>query len=392
MRKIWLSMLAGAALGLAILAPAQAQDVVKIGQIEAQTGPASIYGFLTAQGTKLAVQQVNQAGGFDVAGKKYKFELYSPDTQASPQQALIQIKKSLEQDKAKYVFGPTLSNVYNGVRDYVKDYNGKILMLAPATAAHPDIGKPGFEFLMRPVVFDTAPAGFGTWMVDYLKKKGVKKVAFLWQNDAAGKFVAGLYDEPFAKAGIEVQSHWFEPNTKDYSAVLAKIAAWKPDYLAPGYTDGVLFDIIRQATQVGLTKFWLVRGSLGPGMANKDALDEYIIYMPKYFQEAEKTDPKVAKFIKEYNEFFKVKEFPYDLASVIYAASYDHVFMLIEAMKKAGTVDDVAAVKKALLSITYNGLWTQKFDSMGGGIHSYEIAELRRGGALKLNLVKPGDQ
>ena len=129
MQKRLRSALAALAIGMMALAPAAAQDTVRIGQIEAQTGPASIYGFVTSQGTKLAVHQVNQAGGFEVAGKKYILDLYSPDTQASPQQALIQLKKILEQDKAHFVFGPTLSNVFNGVKDYVRDYNGKILML-----------------------------------------------------------------------------------------------------------------------------------------------------------------------------------------------------------------------------------------------------------------------
>ena len=170
MNRLLRSVLAAPALGLASHAPVAAQEIVRIGQIEAQTGPASIYGFVSAQGTKLAVHQVNQAGGFDVAGKKYRFDLYSPDTQGSPQQALIQLKKILEQDKSQFVFGPTLSNVFNGIKDYAREYNGKILMLAPATAAATELGKPGNEFLMRPVIFDTAPEGFGTWMVDYLKK------------------------------------------------------------------------------------------------------------------------------------------------------------------------------------------------------------------------------
>ena len=229
-------------------------------------------------------------------------------------------------------------------------------------------------------------------MVEMLRSKGAKKVAILMQNDAFGRLAVDIYKDSFAKAGIEIQTHWFEASTKDYSAVLARIAAWKPDYLFPGYTDAALYDIVQQATQLGLTKFWLVRGSLGPAIRNKASIDEYIAYMPKYFEEAEKTDPKVAKFIKDYKDFFKVKDFPYDLAPLLYMASYDHVFMLAEAMKRAGSINDVAAVKKELLSMTYDGLWVQKFDSVGGGIHSYEIAEVRRGGAIKMTLVKPGSK
>lgn len=392
MRKSLLNFLASAALSFGLASPVAAQDAIKIGQIEAQTGPSSSLGFMATQGAKLAVHQINQAGGVEVGGKKYPIDLDSPDTQGSPQQGLIQLKKMLEQDHRKYIFGPTLSNVFNGVREYARGYDGKLLMFAPATAAHPELGKPGYGFLLRPVVFDTAPEGFGTYMVEMLRSKGAKKVAILMQNDAFGRFAVDIYKDSFAKAGIEIQTHWFEASTKDYSAVLARIAAWKPDYLFPGYTDAALYDIVQQATQLGLTKFWLVRGSLGPAIRNKASIDEYIAYIPKYFEEAEKTDPKVAKFIKDYKDFFKVKDFPYDLAPVMNMASYDHVFMLAEAMKRAGSINDVAAVKKELLSMTYDGLWVQKFDSVGGGIHSYEIAEVRRGGAIKMTLVKPGSK
>ena len=36
-------------------------------------------------------------------------------------------------------------------------------------------------------------------------------------------------------------------------------------------------------------------GSLGPGLKNKDEIDDYFVYVPKYFDQAEKTDPKVAR-------------------------------------------------------------------------------------------------
>ncbi len=48
----------------------------------------------------------------------------------------------------------------------------------------------------------------------------------------------------------------------------------------------MLYDIVQQATQLGLTRFWLVRGSLGPALKNKDYIDDYVAYIPKYFEEA----------------------------------------------------------------------------------------------------------
>src|SRR3954469_18705338 len=85
---------------------ATAQDVVKIGQIEAQTGTLATYGWMGHQGAGLAIDEINKAGGFKIGSKTYKLQLVSPDTRANPQEALIQLKQLIEQEKARYVFGP----------------------------------------------------------------------------------------------------------------------------------------------------------------------------------------------------------------------------------------------------------------------------------------------
>ena len=54
-------------LGVAWALGAQAQDVVKIGQIEAQTGPNAIYGWMGSQGVPMAVDEINKRGGVTVA-------------------------------------------------------------------------------------------------------------------------------------------------------------------------------------------------------------------------------------------------------------------------------------------------------------------------------------
>jgi branched-chain amino acid transport system substrate-binding protein len=368
---------------------ASAQNVVKIGEIEAQTGSLNTYGWMSSQGVRMAVDEINKAGGFEVAGKTYKLELFNPDTQGNPQQALIQLKKMLEEDKLKYVFGPFLTNVFKGIEGYAKQHDGQFLLMGGATQIHYELGKPGNDYLMRTWNWDAGPSGFGTLMVEYLRKKGVKKVAMLMQNDAFGHVAADIYREAFKSAGIEFQENWFEPGSKDYSAVLAKIGAGKPDYLFPGYTDAVLYDIVQQATQLGLTKFWLVRGSLGPALKNKDYIDDYVAYIPKYFEEAQKTEPKVAKFIEAYKAFYKTKDFPYDQAPLCSSSCYDHVYMLVEAMKKAGTVDDVAKVRAALEGFTYDGLWKIRYDKTGEEVFNFDIVDVQKGGKVTVTHEQP---
>ena len=368
---------------------ASAQNVVKIGELEAQTGPLSTYGWMSSQGVRMAVDEINKAGGFQVAGKTYKLELVNPDTQGNPQQALIQLKKMLEEDKVKYVLGPFLTNVFKGVEGYAGQHNGQFLLMGGATQMHFELGKPGNDYMVRTWNWDAGPSGFGTLMVDYLRKKGVKKVAMLMQNDAFGHVAADIYSEAFKKAGIEFQENWFEPGTKDYSAVLAKISAGKPDYLFPGYTDAVLYDIVQQATQLGLTKFWLVRGSLGPALKNKDYIDDYVAYIPKYFENAEKTEPKVKKFVEAYKAYYKTKDFPYDQAPLCSSSCYDHVYMLVEAMKRAGSVDDVAKVRKALQSFTYDGLWNIRYDNTGEEVINFDIVDVQKGGKITVTHETP---
>ena len=388
-RSVPLLVIAGA---LALLplgtARVQAQEVLKLGEIEAQTGPISTYGWMSSQGVRMAVDEINKAGGFEVAGKKYKLELINPDTQGNPQQALIEFKNMLDREHVKYVLGPFLTNVYKGIEPYANEHNGQFLMMGGGTGIHADLGKPGHDYLMRSWNWDAGANGFGSRMVANLKKRGAKKVAMLMQNDAAGRVARDIYAPLFAKEGIELREEWFEPGTTDFSTVLAKIAAWQPDYLFPGYSDAVLYDIVHQATELGLTHFWLVRGSLGPGLKNKDYLDDYVIYIPKYFEEAQKSEPKVAKFIADYKSFYKT-DFPYDQAPLCSSSCYDQVFMLVDAMKKAGTVDDVAKVKQALLSFTYQGLWNIRYDETGEEVFNFDIVDVEKGGAIKVSHVAP---
>src|SRR6266566_4609858 len=220
-RKSFMPLLAGILIG-GLAVSASAQDVVKLGQIEAQTGALATYGWMSQQGTKLAVDEINRAGGFKVGSKTYKLELISPDTRGNPQEALIQLKQLLEQDKVKYVFGPFLTNVFNGVEPLATQNNGKFLMMGGATAIHAMLGTPGHDYLMRTWNWDAGPAGFGQLMVDYLKKQNAKKVAMLFQNDAFGKVAVDIYSPIFKSAGIDLQIEMFEPGTKDFSAALAK--------------------------------------------------------------------------------------------------------------------------------------------------------------------------
>ncbi|MBQ8102634.1 MAG: ABC transporter substrate-binding protein [Afipia sp.] len=362
---------------------AHAQDTVKIGQIEALTGATSTYGWMSAQGTKVAVEEINGNGGFKVGDKTYKIQLLQMDTRGEPREATIQFRKMMEEN-VQFVFGPFLTNVFNAIEPIANQNNGKFLMFAGATSAHHSLGKPEHDYLLRTQSWDAGPLGFGTLMVNYLKKLNTKKVAMLFQNDALGKTAVDIYTGLFKEAEIELQVELFEPGTKDFSAVLAKLASGKPDILFPGYTDALLYDIVRQSTESGFgNRFFAVRGSIGPALKNKDTITDYIAYVPKYFEEAEKTEPKTKAFIESYKRIHK-RDFPYDQAPLCVSSCYDHVYMLVEAMKKAGTVNDVAKIRKTLMEMTYDGIWKIKYDRTGEAVFGFDVVHVRKGGAIEV--------
>jgi branched-chain amino acid transport system substrate-binding protein len=71
------------------------------------------------------------------------------------------------------------------------------------------------------------------------------------------------------------------------------------------------------------------------------------------------------------------------------SSCYDHVYMLVEAMKRAGTVDDVAKVRKALESFTYDGLWNIRYDSTGEEVINFDIVDVQKGGKITVTHEAP---
>ena len=63
--------------------------------------------------------------------------------------------------------------------------------------------------------------------------------------------------------------------------------------------------------------------------------------------------------------------------------------MLVEAMKKSGTVDDVAKVKQALLSSRYKGVWNIRYDSTGEAVFDFDILHMKKGGAIASTHIEP---
>ena len=68
-------------------------SVVKVGVIAEITGSMPAVGKSCETAAKLAVKQINDAGGIEVGGKKYKIELVVEDSASEPKKAAAAARK-----------------------------------------------------------------------------------------------------------------------------------------------------------------------------------------------------------------------------------------------------------------------------------------------------------
>ena len=101
---------AAAAVALAAVAtlPQQvmAQDTIQLGSAISITGKYSQEGKNAKDGYDFALKKLNDAGGVDVGGKKYKLEVKYYDDESTPARTAQLLERLINQDGIKFVLGP----------------------------------------------------------------------------------------------------------------------------------------------------------------------------------------------------------------------------------------------------------------------------------------------
>ena len=82
-------LVSAAAFGGLTMGGAMAQDVVNIGFTGPLSGGAALYGKNTLVGLEMAAKEINDAGGIEVGGKKYKINLVALDDKYAPSESAV---------------------------------------------------------------------------------------------------------------------------------------------------------------------------------------------------------------------------------------------------------------------------------------------------------------
>lgn len=231
-----------AALALFVPGVVLAQDTIKIGLLAPQEGVFTEPGTDGIRGFELAL---NKYGG-EVAGKKIEWVLGPTD--ATPDTALRQARRLIEQEGVDFILGPLSGSEGVALRDYAKTIPDSTIINAASGALETTYVDPAPNFFR----FHPDGAQWGYGLGSYVvNEKGWTSVATIAADYSFGytNFLGFAVD--FCKAGGEiVERFWLPLGSGDFASI---IAALPQDvdaiYLGVGGTDAINF--LNQYEQAG---------------------------------------------------------------------------------------------------------------------------------------------
>jgi branched-chain amino acid transport system substrate-binding protein len=197
---------------------------IKIGNVEAYSGPASAYGMI-GKTEDAYFKMINDAGG--VNGRKINFISY--DDGYSPPKTVEQVRKLIESDEVFLVFNALGTPTQTAVQKYQN--TKKVPQLFVATGASKWNDPKDFPWTMG---FQPSYRVEARIFAKYiLKTKPDAKVAVFYQNDDFGKdYVAGLKDVFGDKASsIIVAEESYETTEPSIDSHIVKLKGTGADVL-----------------------------------------------------------------------------------------------------------------------------------------------------------------
>lgn len=328
---------------------ALAADNIRIALAGPVTGAVAQYGEMQFVGARMAIEQINKAGG--VNGAQLEGVVY--DDACDPKQA-VAVANKIVNDGISFVVGHLCSSSTQPASDIYEDEG--ILMITPASTS-PDVTARGYQLIFRTIGLDNlqGPTA-GNFIADKVKPKAV---AVVHDKQQYGEGIATAVRDTLKAKGINVVAfEGINAGDKDFSALIAKLKRANVDFVYYGGYHPELGLLLRQSKERGLAARFM-----GPeGVGNKEisaiagpASEGLLVTLPRSFDQ----DPKNKALV----EAFKAKK--EDPSGPFVFPAYAAVQVIAQGIEKAGGTDTekVAAALRANTFDTPTG--TLAFDEKG---------------------------
>ena len=295
---------------------AETPEKIKIGLMFGLTGPASPIGPVQMKGAKMAIDEINAAGGVKLGGKKIPVEAVVRDDETKGDVAVRRFKELRNEEKVAGLVGSTFAGISMALNNQVR--NQPILYISACVAP--------MDIFMKDKL---APTTFGIHGTAYsigfsgaayiATKMKPKKVYFLAPAYSFGRDQFKGAKAAFEKYGVEVMYDEAPVKTADYTPYIQKIAEAKPDICMMAQWGTGAIAVLKQAHELGLnkkTKIWFnwMTNVFGSGVP-AEALEGVYSLMSWYWNLEGFEDAEVVKagkaFVEKYQKVYNEPPDPY---------------------------------------------------------------------------------
>jgi branched-chain amino acid transport system substrate-binding protein len=314
------------------------------------TGSIAHLGKDDENGVALAVQHANDKK-ITIGGKPVTFKMVSEDDQADPKVGTT-VAQKLVDAKVAAVVGHLNSGVTIPASEI---YNKAGIPVISGSATNPTLTERGLKTVFRTVGRDDqqGPA-IAAYIAGELKGK---KVALVDDKTAYGEGLANEVEKALkaAKVTIVTRERTTDKET-DFKAVLTKIKAKNPDVVFHGGMDATGGPLLKQARELGIKAVF----AFGDG-ACTDEMAKLAGSAAEGFACSQAGLPAVAAS-KDFQDAFKAK---YGEIKQYAPYFYDGAMAMVEAMKKADSVDPAVFGPK-VFEVSFQGATGKvEFDAKG---------------------------
>ena len=317
--------------------PAVAAETIKIAYINGLSGPNAIYGEGQLNAFKAAADIVNARGGI-LGGQK--IEIVPMDNKGIPQEALIQLKRAIDDD-IRFV-ASTVSSVVHALNDAISKHNernpDKAVLLLNFNSLDPaltEVKCSFWHFRFEPHT-DMQLMALTKFIAT---QSDIQKVYLINQDYAYGQSVSrGSREQLNARRpDISIVGDDLIPlaKIKDFAPYVAKMRATGADSVLTGNWGTDLSLLLKASNEMGLKAHYYALLAAGFGTASAIGAGGAGRMHAIYSWHLNAADPKWERAIVEYQARYKTN------ADLSYLPAFRTVDMLASAIDQARTTDPV---------------------------------------------------
>ena len=355
--------------------PAAGATPIKVGAIFAVTGGASFLGAPEAKTAEMFVEKINQAGGVN----GHKIELLVRDSGGSPEKAISMAKQLIDEEKVLAIIGPSTSGETMQIKNICQE--GQTILLSCAAAE--TIVNPIASYVFKTPQKDSDAA---RRIFQTMKDMNIAKVGVVTSNDGFGNAGAKQLADLAPEFGIAIAgTETYSTGETDLTGVLTKIKGLDVQAVVNWSIVPAQSLIAKNMKQIGLDVPLFQShgfGNIKYVQAGGEAANGTIFPCGRLLvADVLPEDHPQKKLLLEYKTDYETR-YKED-ASTFGGHAYDAMLLLVEGIKKAGSVEP-AKVRDAIETLQgvvgTGGIFNLSAqDHNGLGLDAFEVLTVQDG-------------